>query len=98
MHIGDDDTTWSDDMIVEVVHAFVSDAVGAAAREEIDLPHIVVCRDPESGAVSYSGPFPDGLAALVSAERESRLDRVLNGGSMDFSVAALFPVEIPDAG
>lgn len=96
MHTGDDERAWNEDMLVEVVHAFVSDAVGAAAREEIDLPHIVVCSDLETGAVSYSGPFRDGLSALVFAQRESDLDRTANTGRpMQFSVAALFPADEP---
>lgn len=94
MHVGDEDSTWRDDLIVEVVNAFVSDAVGAAAREEIELPHIVVCRDVDTGAVSYSGPFPSGLEALLFADRESALDRAFNAQNpMEFSVAALFPAQ-----
>lgn len=85
MTAGDDDSTWRDDLATEMVHAFLSQAVAAAAREEIDHPHIVVCRDAESGAVSYSGPYPDGLSALVVAEREAALD------PMEFTVAALLP-------
>jgi hypothetical protein len=92
MRTSDDDGTWQDDMLLEAVQALVSKAVGEAAREEIELPHIVVCRDLETGAVSYSGPFPNGLSALVFAEQESVLDQSTNPvNPMQFGVAALFP-------
>ncbi len=78
----------------EFLREFLVRAVGSAAVAEIDLPHIVVCRDEETGALSYSGPFPDALAALVFAERESVLDRELNDGEpMRFTPAALYPPE-----
>lgn len=88
----DEDRTWHDDASVDAVYAFLSDAVSAAAREEIELPHIVVCRDIETGLTSYSGPFRSGLAALVAAERERVIDDATNDGApMAFSVAALHP-------
>jgi len=90
---GDDDQSWRDHLATEMIHDFLSRAVAAAAGEEIDLPHIVVCSDRETGAVSYSGPFPDGLTALVAAEREATLDRRgITEAPMEFSVAALLPV------
>lgn len=88
-----DDGTWRDEM-VEVLRAFVRDALSLEARNEIELPHIVICRDPETGAASYTGPFPEAVAALVFAEQESERDRDFNpDGAMVFEVAALFPVE-----
>ena len=87
---GGDEERWRDDLATEIMHAFLSRAVAAAAREEIDLPHIVICRDRETGAVSYSGPFPNGLTALVVTEREADSERRAGGVStMEFSVAAL---------
>lgn len=93
MQRDDDDATWKDDLLVEVVRAFVVRAVSGAAVAEVDLPHIVVCRDPETRTTSYSGPFPTAVDALVAAEREGAEDRRVGAGPpMEFSVAALFPV------
>ncbi|MGO4258507.1 hypothetical protein [Marmoricola sp. RAF53] len=75
----------------EALHALVARAVGEAAREEIDLPHVVVCRDPQTGTVTYAGPFRDGLAALVHADRESRAEQGDDGVPFEITVAALYP-------
>ncbi|MFL6059968.1 MAG: hypothetical protein ACJ72E_01960 [Marmoricola sp.] len=92
MYEDDETSSWRDDLRVEAVHEFLSRIVSAAELEELDLPHIVVCRDAGTGAVSYSGPFRDGLDAMVFAERESVVDAELNDGDcLSFSVAALYP-------
>ncbi len=86
-----------DDLRFEIVREILARAIGRAAVAELDLPHIVICRDATTGAVSYSGPFPDALEALVFAERESALDRALNVGEpMRFSAAALYPTPSSD--
>ncbi|MBO9522854.1 MAG: hypothetical protein J7518_15075 [Nocardioidaceae bacterium] len=90
-----DDDGWREALYGEVVRGFVSDAVGAAAREEMDLPHLVICRDTETGIRSHAGPFPDGLSALVFAEREHASERAAGNHTMSFEVAALFPVDPP---
>lgn len=93
------DGTWRDDFKVEVVHEFLSRIVGAAEAAEVDLPHIVICHDIDTGSVSYEGPFPDGLAALVFAERESAADQEQNDGiPLVFKVAALYPAGTPLVG
>jgi len=87
-------TSWHDDLRVEMVQAVLGNMVAAGEVAELEMPHIVVCRDQESGAVSYSGPFADGLAAMVFADRESAIDRELNDGEpLSFVVAALYPIE-----
>ncbi|MCZ4498919.1 MAG: hypothetical protein JWQ74_1472 [Marmoricola sp.] len=84
--------SWKDLDGVEVVHEFLSGLVGATEAAELDMPHIVICQDSDTGAVSYEGPFPDGMAALVFAERESVVDQELNDGMpLRFTVAALYP-------
>lgn len=88
-----DEGSWREDLFGEVVRGFVSDAVGAAAREEIELPHLVICRDTETGITSYAGPFDDGLSALVHADRECASERAAGNHTMTFRVAALFPVD-----
>lgn len=50
---------------------------------EIDGPHLVICRDPHTGLMSFQGPFPDGLSALVAADQEDE--------SLQVSVAPLVP-------
>ena len=93
MSTDNDDGGWREELI-EAVHALVRDAVTAEALREIDLPHIVICRDPETGVASYTGPYRDGLEALIFAERESERDLEFNpDGAMKFEVSALFPVE-----
>jgi hypothetical protein len=91
--MSDDETSsWRDDLRGEVIHEFLSRIVSAAELAELDLPHIVVCRDDATGSVSYSGPFPDGVSALVFAEQESVVDLEMNDGDpLTFSVAALYP-------
>jgi len=91
-----DNSSWNDDDRVEIVHEFLSRIVGAAEAAELDLPHIVICSDTDTGAISYEGPFPDGIAALVFAERESAVDQELNDGvPLTFKVAALYPANFP---
>ena len=93
----EDTTSWRDDLRVDRVHQFLSEAVSAAEAAEVDLPHVVICRDEQTGAVSYSGPFRDGLAALVHAERESAVDRALNDGELlQFEVVVLYPANRPE--
>jgi hypothetical protein len=93
-HYDDEHSSWQDDLRVDRVNNFLSELLSSAGVAEVDMPHIVVCRDDESESVSYSGPFPDGLTALVFAERETELDRRLNDGDpLTFSVAALYPAE-----
>lgn len=46
------------------------DNVVAESIREIDGPHVVILRDPASGATSFQGPFPDGLTALLIADAE----------------------------
>lgn len=97
MQHGESGGSWRDDLRFEIVREILARAIGRAAVAELDMPHIVICRDETTGAVSYSGPFSDALEALVFAEHESALDRSLNiGEPMRFSAAALYPT--PDHG
>lgn len=94
---GERSDAWRNDFRLELFHEFLVRAVGAAALAEVDLPHIVICRDDQTGTTSYSGPYPDAMAALVHAERERVLDASLGEDEpMRFSVAALYPSAAPD--
>lgn len=96
---GDEHTSWRDGLRVEIVYEFLSRAICSAEAGEMALPHIVICHDEQTGSVTYSGPFPDGLAALVFAERECAMDSQLNEGApLGFRVAALFPTDRRGAG
>lgn len=89
---GDDDTSWQQDLRIERARLDLFDILSAAAADEIDLPHLVVCTDPETGTVTYQGPFADAMTALVRAEHESIVDRNLNDGPpLVFTVAAIYP-------
>lgn len=60
--------------------------------DEIDMPHVVVTTMSGSRLATYSGPYANGLAALVVAEAECRADLAAGGaGDVHFSVAPLYP-------
>lgn len=96
MQQGESGGSWRDEICSANVYELLARAIGAAEVAEVEMPHIVICRDEETGVLSYSGPFTDGLEALVYAERESAVDRALNAGEpMRFSAAALYPALDP---
>jgi hypothetical protein len=60
--------------------------------DELDLPHIVMCRDQSGMYVSYFGPYPSAVEAMVAAEIEGEIEREAAGGMpVTFHVAALYP-------
>jgi hypothetical protein len=84
----EEETTWRDDLVVEVVHDFVARALCQISLEELDLPHVVICHDDESGLLTYAGPFGTAMEALVAAEAESTESA---GTQLRYSVAPLYP-------
>lgn len=59
---------------------------------ELDLPHIVMCRDRSGTFVSYFGPYTSAVEAMVAAEIEDEIEREATGGKpVTFHVAALYP-------
>jgi len=82
----DDDHRFGDaELMRRITDVIVSDAVG-----EIDSCHIVVCTDPITGVVAYSGPYASGLSALYAAEQDLRAELSCDPkSSMRFSVAPL---------
>lgn len=59
---------------------------------ELDLPHIVMCRDQSGAFVSYFGPYTSAVEAMVAAEIEDEIERDATGGTpVTFHVAALYP-------
>ncbi|MGO4257208.1 hypothetical protein [Marmoricola sp. RAF53] len=67
-------------------------ALTADAADDLGRPHIVLCRDDETGTVVYSGPFPDGITALTYADAANAVEPPAAELSISFSVAALLPV------
>ncbi len=75
----------------EDVYLLLTQAFAASEIELLDGPHIVVCRDTETGDAMYSGPFPTGLEALARAQRDHDSERAAGSTTLEFSVAPLFP-------
>lgn len=73
------------------VAAMIADSMVRHEMEEIDHPHVMVCRDRASGFVSLAGPFPDGYSALLAAERDARTLEGPEGEHLEFSVLPLHP-------
>lgn len=66
--------------------------LSGTALNELDLPHIVMCRDQSGAFVSYFGPYASAVEAMVAAEIEDEIERDATGGQpVTFHVAALYP-------
>lgn len=68
----------------------VIDALVHAEATTLDDPHILVVRCVSSGEVTFAGPYPTGLAALVAADREMAL-LSHEPDEIEITVAALSP-------
>ncbi|MCW2752763.1 MAG: hypothetical protein JWQ32_174 [Marmoricola sp.] len=72
------------------LYRLLTHAILAAEVELIDGPHIVICRDVETGAAMYSGPYPTGIEAMGKAHRDQESERAAGSFGLEFSVAPLF--------
>lgn len=65
--------------------------------EEVDMPHIVLCRRPDNlYPASFSGPYATVVEALVAADYEQRQEQTRDGArSLTFTVAPLYPGLMP---
>ncbi|WP_456695620.1 hypothetical protein [Aeromicrobium sp. P5_D10] len=61
---------------------------------EVDRPHVVICRVPGTGVVSYQGPFATGMDAMIAADREAAVEGSSDDAA-EFSVAPLHPFDGP---
>ena len=62
------------------------------ARAEMDLPHIVLCKDSRGTMASFSGPYPTAIEALIAADIEQQIEFESDGQeALTFHVAALYP-------
>lgn len=73
------------------IAALIAESVVRDGIEELDHPHVMVCRDLSSGFISLAGPFPDGFSALLAAERDARSLSGAEGDGLEFSVLPLYP-------
>lgn len=76
------------DRYESAIHTMLIERMVEDEIREADYPHIVICRDVESGHVWFQGPYPDGMAAVLAVEREVRA----NGGptsDLSYAVAPL---------
>ncbi|NYG08633.1 hypothetical protein BJ986_003120 [Phycicoccus badiiscoriae] len=70
----------------------VTEFLVALTISEADLPHIVICRSADTDVLTFSGPYSNGLLAVLAADREQRLEGAPAGDpSMTFTVAPLYP-------
>ena len=66
------------------------DADVAEALREFELPHVIVCFDPQTGNLTVEGPFEEGLAAIRMAEDDTIADR-MRGTGFAYLVLPLLP-------
>jgi hypothetical protein len=60
------------------------------ALRELELPHVVVCFDPQTASLTVEGPFDEGLSALRMAEDDAIADR-MHGTGFTYLVLPLLP-------
>lgn len=70
---------WSDDSDPRPVAGTVGDFMVELGLAEMDLPHIVLCRDSKGVTASFSGPYPSAVEALVAADVEHRIEVASDG-------------------
>lgn len=90
---------WRDDPDRGQVHAALGNFMVEMAVAEMDLPHIVLCRDSRGAPASFSGPYASAIDALVAADIERQIESESDGQeALTFHVAALYPALDPSAG
>lgn len=57
------------DEVLQRMSDLVTNALVADSVDSLSQPHVLICHDPETGFTAYSGPFDDGMAALVAAQQ-----------------------------
>jgi hypothetical protein len=73
------------------VHRMIEDVVVRVHLDDLDLPHVVVCRTG-AGVEHLSGPFPTAIAALAAATEEEAEERRQDPDTaLTFGVMALNP-------
>jgi hypothetical protein len=90
---------WRDDSDGGRVPDALGNFVVGMGVAEVDLPHIVLCKDARGTTASFSGPYPSAVEALVAAELEQRIEAEADGpDALTFHVAALYPALRPTPG
>jgi hypothetical protein len=68
----------------------ITEVIVREAVDEVDSLHIVVCRDPKTGVIAFSGPYASGLSAVCAADQDLRAELTREPeSSLAFSVAPL---------
>ncbi len=82
----DSDALPSVDLFALVVESIVREELG-----DLDRPHLVICTQRGSSAVTYLGPFANGVEAVVAAEHQR--ESAVRQGEHDsrFAVAPIYP-------
>jgi hypothetical protein len=74
------------------VDRLLEEVVVQGLLEDLDLPHVVVCRTG-TGSTTLMGPFPTALAALEAAARDEAQERAEDPDTdLTFAVQALNPL------
>jgi hypothetical protein len=73
------------------VERLVEEIVVETLMEELDLPHVMVCRD-DTDSITLVGPYPTALAAVEAAARAEAQERAVDPDTdLAFGVQALNP-------
>jgi len=90
--MGRDVKAWRDESSNGWLGHRIGELLTEIATAEMDLPHIVVCRDSSGCNMSFSGPYGTALEAIAAAEFEQRTEiEAAAGDTLTFEVAALYP-------
>jgi hypothetical protein len=90
---------WRDDSDKGWVDAALGNFLVEMGVAEMDLPHIVLCKDARGATASFSGPYPSAVEALVAADIEHQIESASDGPeALTFHVAALYPALDPAPG
>jgi hypothetical protein len=90
---------WRDDPDRVQLPAALGDFVVEMGVAEMDLPHIVLCRDSRGVSASFSGPYASAVEALVAADIEQQIESESDGqDALTFHVYALYPALDPSGG
>lgn len=67
------------------------------AEEAADLerPHLVVFEHVDTGFVTYQGPYPNALSALLAGQAERDATRENDGDEVSYKIARLFTTQVP---
>lgn len=86
----DDWASWPRDRTAQIAHGLLADALAREGVHDLDRPHIALCTAVSTGTVTYLGPYPTGLHAVMAAAAE-HAGLQDDGIDVHTSVAVLLP-------